>query len=84
MTTDAFRKLFRRRPFQPFRIVMSSGKAYEVRHPEMALLLKNDMLVGIDIQDDGIPAEFDICPLFHVATVALDRCLRILPGSTRA
>jgi hypothetical protein len=22
-----------------------------------------------DIGDDGLPADFDICPLFHVATV---------------
>jgi hypothetical protein len=25
----------RAEPFQPFRIVMNSGKPYEVRHPEM-------------------------------------------------
>ena len=35
----------------------------------MALLLKNDLLVGIDGDDHDLPAEFDICPLFHVATV---------------
>jgi hypothetical protein len=69
MTTDAFRKILRRQPFQPFRLVMSSGKSYEVRHPEMALLLKNDLLIGIDGDEDDVPAEFDICPLFHVATV---------------
>ena len=55
MTTDAFRKILRRQPFQPFRLVMSSGKSYDVRHPEMALLLKNDLLVGID-GDDDLPA----------------------------
>jgi hypothetical protein len=69
MTTDAFRKMLSRQPFQPFRLVMSSGKSYDVRHPEMAWLLKNDVLVGIADEDDGLPAEFDICPLFHVATV---------------
>jgi hypothetical protein len=30
---------------------------------------KNDVLVGTDIADDGLPAEFRICPMFHVATV---------------
>jgi hypothetical protein len=69
MTTDAFRKMLRRQPFQPFRLVMSSGKSYDVRHPEMAWLLRNDVLVGIADGEDTIPAEFDICPLFHVATV---------------
>lgn len=69
MTTDAFRKILKRQPFQPFRLVMSSGKSYDVRHPEMAWLLKNDVLVGIDVEHDGLPAELDICPLFHVATI---------------
>lgn len=69
MTTEAFRRLLKRQPFQPFRLVMSSGKSYDVRHPEMAWVLRNDILVGIDVADDGLPAEFDICPLFHVATV---------------
>jgi len=69
MTTEAFRRLLKRQPFQPFRLVMSSGKSYDVRHPEMALVLRNDILVGIDVADDGLPADFDICPLFHVATV---------------
>jgi hypothetical protein len=69
MTTEAFRKLLKRQPFQPFRLVMSSGKSYDVRHPEMALVLRNDILVGVDVADDGLPADFDICPLFHVATV---------------
>lgn len=69
MTNEAFRKILKRQPFQPFRLVMSSGKSYDVRHPEMAWLLKNDVLVGIDVEDEGLPAEFDICPLFHVATI---------------
>ena len=69
MTTEAFRKILKRQPFQPFRLVMSSGKCYDVRHPEMAWLLKNDVLVGVDVENDGLPAEFDICPLFHVATI---------------
>ncbi len=69
MTTESFRTQLKQQPFRPFRLVMSSGESYEVRHPEMALLLKNDILVGTDVADDGMPAEFRICPLFHVATV---------------
>jgi hypothetical protein len=69
MTTESFRTLLKQQPFRPFRLVMSSGESYEVRHPAMALLLKNDILVGTDVADDGMPAEFRICPLFHVATV---------------
>jgi hypothetical protein len=69
MTVQTFRNLLTDRPFKPFRIVMSSGKSYEVRHPEMAWLTKSDLLVGIDIEDDGLPAEFKICSLLHITAV---------------
>jgi hypothetical protein len=49
--------------------VMSSGQTYEVRHPEMALLTRTDILVGVGDTEEGVPAEFRICSLLHVATI---------------
>jgi hypothetical protein len=69
MTVQTFRDLLREKPFKPFRLVMSSGQAYEVRHPEMAMLTRSDILVGIDEADDGVPANFKICSLLHVTAV---------------
>jgi hypothetical protein len=69
MTVQTFRKLLSDRPFKPFRLVMSSGKTYDVRHPEMALLTRTDILVGVDVAEDGVPAEFDICSLLHVTAI---------------
>jgi len=69
MTVQTFRELLSQRPFKPFRLVMSSGQSYDVRHPEMAWLTRIDILVGIDETDEGVPAEFRICSLLHVATV---------------
>ena len=69
MTVQTFRELLSQRPFRPFRLVMSSGQSYEVRHPEMAMLTRTDMLVGVGETDEGVAAEFRICSLLHVATV---------------
>ncbi len=69
MTVQTFRELLSQRPFQPFRLVMSSGQTYEVRHPEMAWLTRTDLLVGVGETDEGVPAEFRICSLLHVATI---------------
>ena len=69
MTVQTFRDLLTHRPFKPFRLVMSSGQSYEVRHPETAFLTRTDILVGIDVADDGVPAEFKICSLLHVTAV---------------
>jgi hypothetical protein len=40
MTVQTFRELLTTRPFKPFRLVMSSGETYEVRHPEWLGLLE--------------------------------------------
>ncbi|MDB5345746.1 MAG: hypothetical protein JWP89_4123 [Schlesneria sp.] len=69
MTVQTFKDLLSQRPFRPFRLVMSSGQTYDVRHPEMALLTRSDLLVGTGDADDGVPAEFKICSLLHVATI---------------
>jgi hypothetical protein len=69
MTVQTFRELLSQRPFRPFRLVMSSGQSYEVRHPEMAMLTRTDLLVGAGELEEGVPAEFRICALLHVASV---------------
>lgn len=69
MTVQTFRELLTRQPFRPFKLVMSSGRTYEVRHPEMAWLTRTSILVGIDQTDEGVPAEFKICSLLHVTAV---------------
>ncbi len=69
MTVQTFQELLSKRPFQPFRLVMSSGRTYEVRHPEMAFLTRSDILVGVDATDDGVPADFRICSLLHVSAI---------------
>jgi hypothetical protein len=69
MTVQTFKTLLTQQPFKPFRLIMSSGQAYEVRHPEMAMLTKTDLLVGIDETTEGVPAEFKICSLLHVTAI---------------
>jgi hypothetical protein len=69
MTVRDFRDLLTSRPFQPFRVVMSSGEAYEVRHPEMAWLTRTNLFVGIDADSEGIPGRAKMCSLLHVTVV---------------
>ena len=37
MTAEKIDEQLHRQPFEPFRIHMSDGSSYEVRHPEFAL-----------------------------------------------
>lgn len=69
MTVQTFREMLARRPFQPVRLILSSGAAYEVRHPEMAMLTRTSILIGTDLAEDGVPAEFKIVSLLHVTAI---------------
>jgi hypothetical protein len=69
MTVQTFRDLLAQRPFRPFRLVMSSGQTYDVRHPEMAWLTRTDIYVGVGETDEGVPASARICLLLHVSSI---------------
>lgn len=68
-TTQTFREMLARRPFQPVKLTLSSGQTVEIRHPEMALLTRTSILVGTDVAEDGVPAEFKIISLLHVTSI---------------
>jgi hypothetical protein len=69
MTVQRFREMLSRRPFQPVKVTLSSGQSFEIRHPEMAMLTRTSLLIGTDLAEDGIPAEFKIISLLHVASM---------------
>jgi hypothetical protein len=68
MTVQTFREMLARRPFQPVKLTLSSSRVFEIRHPEMAFLTRTSILIGIDLED-GVPAEFKIVSLLHVAAM---------------
>ena len=63
MSHEAMQELLRRQPFEPFEIRLTNGEKHEVRHPEMALLLKSRLVIALP--DDRMV----ICPLLHIASV---------------
>ncbi len=69
MTVDTFRNLLAARPFVPFRVEMSSGNIYEVRHPEMAKLMKTDLMVYLSDADESLPSQFMVCSYLHITAV---------------
>ena len=69
MTLQDFQKLLKARPFQPFRLVTSSGEKYEVRHPEMAFLLRTKIVLGLDPDGQGIADDWTMISLLHVSAI---------------
>jgi len=57
-------ELLQREPFEPFRIRVSSGDAYDVRTPHAVALLKNRVFIALP---DG--ERWTFCPYLHIAAV---------------
>jgi hypothetical protein len=69
MSADQLRALLNARPFLAFRVVMSSGQSYEIRHPEMALLTRNALVVAQPSNGaDNLPEYAAVCAVPHVAS----------------
>ena len=67
MSHEDLRDRLREHPFRPFRLVLTEGTVYEVRHPELFMLGKRSVVIGLT----GDPAEtvYDrtaLVDLFHI------------------
>jgi hypothetical protein len=71
MERESFRQLLRQRPFQPFRIVVNDGRIFEVRHPEMNLLARSYVKIGVPESAGSDP----ICD--HTEFVPLSKIVRV-------
>jgi hypothetical protein len=69
MSAAAIKERLSRRPFDPFRLKMSSGDQYEVCHPEMALLLRSGLYVALPAAADDLPSDAVWCSLLHVTSI---------------
>ena len=80
-TPENIREMLNREPFLPFRLVMTSGKTYEVVSPNSAVLLKSEVFV---VFPDG--ERWAHVPFLHIAsieTVADGRGRRTTRGKRR-
>ena len=72
MTADAVFARLRRRPFVPFRLILSSGTSYDILHPEMLFVSKSGVTVAIYDREqhaapDEIPARESLVSFLHIA-----------------
>lgn len=68
-TAKELRNLMTRQPFQPFRIIMSSGEKYEVNNHDAALVTRNWFEIGINTDKEGIAESVARCSILHIAQI---------------
>jgi hypothetical protein len=78
--TQTLYGLLKKRPFQPFRIAITDGPAFDVTHPEMAMLTQSDILIGVGKSRHGVPLE---CRIFSLQQVASVEPLTAVPQITK-
>ena len=68
MRPEDILRFLRTRPFEPFRIHMSDGTTYDIAHPDLALVERSVVIVGVPGPKgpDG-PLEHSVnCALVHI------------------
>lgn len=77
MTADTFRDILKRAPFEPFRVVMSSGESYNVMHPGMALVTSRSLVLAIPDPSHSDGERFAFCSYLHLAHVEILKPSRV-------
>ncbi len=52
MTAQEIATALRRLPFVPFRMTLTEGSTYEIRHPELCMVGRRSAIIGIITRDD--------------------------------
>jgi hypothetical protein len=66
MPPDELLRAARRRPFEPFRIHVSDGAAYDISHPDMILPGQRSLVVGLPGDPQRPYEQFVTIALLHV------------------
>jgi hypothetical protein len=66
VTSKQVRDLIVANPFRPFRIHMTDGSHYDVTNRDMALVGRNTIEVGLNVDPDGIAERVARCAILHI------------------
>jgi hypothetical protein len=70
MTDEDLKAAVRRQPFEPFRMTLTTGDTFDIRHPELILVGRRSAIIGLT--DDPHSLSYDRTykvDLFHVVGI---------------
>jgi hypothetical protein len=53
MSRDQLVEVIHAKPFRPFRLFVSDGRNFEIRHPEMVMVTRHSAMVGLPENGGG-------------------------------
>jgi hypothetical protein len=69
MTPETIQKQLLHHPFHPFRVCLSDGAAYEVRQPEMVLVMQREVVIALPRPGEAFPRHLVYCDLLHITRI---------------
>ncbi len=69
MNPETLREQVRKQPFEPFRLYLSDGAHYDVRHPEMIAITRRDVAIAIGLGNDTLADRLATCDPLHIVRI---------------
>ncbi|HTU90604.1 MAG TPA: hypothetical protein VMF69_11060 [Gemmataceae bacterium] len=70
MPANELLRMLRAKPFAPFRMHVSEGMVYEIRHPEMVIVLTAAAIVAFpDPANEAMASGWELVDLRHIIRV---------------
>jgi hypothetical protein len=70
MTQEDLYAAARRQPFEPFRVILTTGAVYDIRHPDLIMVGRRAAVLGITNEPGGVAFDRTIkVDLLHVVGI---------------
>ena len=69
LTVQSLREKLAHRPFKPLRLTLFNRQTFEIRHPNMFMLTRTSLIVGVNMTCEGTPSDFNVVPFFHITSM---------------
>jgi len=56
-------------PFRPFRVHLSNGASYDVRHPELMVVSRTEVAIAANPGEDELPERLVYCDPLHITHI---------------
>jgi len=71
MQPEQIRSHLRRQPFQPIRVFLSDGSAFDIEHPEFAAVSMGEVAIAVRVRSSELPDQMVYVAPEHVSRIEL-------------
>ena len=70
MTQEELRDAAKRQPFGPFRLILTTGQTFDVRHPDLIMVGRRSAMIGLTHDPNGTAYDRSIkVDLLHIVGI---------------